>query len=69
MKNIKIINGISYIRKKVKGMSCAGCILQNPDKSCKIHISVHRKCVDSGNYEVTYIFVGILNPFNKIKLV
>lgn len=69
MKNIRIINGIAYITKEVKGMSCVGCILRNADNTCKINIAAHRKCVDNGNYETTYIFVGILNPFNKIKFV
>ena len=72
MNDVKLIKGILYTRKKVKGISCNGCTFENPnDKTCKINMSVFDKCVDEDNYnryEESYIITGIAF-YTKLKII
>ena len=72
MDDTKLIKGILYRRKKVKGISCSGCIFENSnDQTCKMSVSIFDKCVDENDihrYEESYIIIGV-GFYNKLKII
>lgn len=72
MNDTKLIKGILYRRKKISGLSCSGCIFENPyDKTCKMNISIFDKCIDKNDperYEESYIITGV-GFYTKLKII
>ncbi len=72
MNDVKLIKGVLYTRKKIKGLSCNGCIFENPnDQTCKMNISIFDKCIDINDperYKESYIITGV-GFYTKIKII
>ena len=72
MNDTKLIKGILYRRKKVSGLSCSGCIFENPDdNTCKINVSIFDKCIDMNDpdrYKKSYIITGV-GFYNNLKII
>lgn len=72
MSDTKLIKGILYRRKKVKGISCSGCIFENSnDQTCKMSVSIFDKCIDKNDpdrFKESYIIIGV-GFYNNLKII